>query len=248
MTTVTQTTCSREKCLKRIRANSLCSTHNNQRNESRNPHCKTPNCRNKVRARGLCSGHYNEAIESEKPLCSAPNCQGRVRARGLCRAHYNKSRKNGEVIVNKCSFEGCDKDRHAKGFCQGHYVQDRVGNGMRPLSSPRTNTGDDSGLINHYGYREVFIKTEWGYDRKLEHRHVMEEHLGRPLRDKENVHHKNGIRDDNRIENLELWKSAQPSGQRIRDLIDFANQITDLYGKDPAPYGNDLPSRGMIEG
>ena len=64
-----------------------------------------------------------------------------------------------------------------------------------------------------------------------EHVIVMEVMLGRDLHDFETVHHKNGQRSDNRPENLELWASKQPSGQRVEDLIEWAKEILVTYGQ-----------------
>lgn len=81
-----------------------------------------------------------------------------------------------------------------------------------PLES-RTITGRTRSA---HGY--VLIRQPDGR-KKLEHRLVMEQMLGRELGPKERVHHKNGVRDDNRPENLELWvlKGKDPAGVRVAD-------------------------------
>jgi hypothetical protein len=66
-----------------------------------------------------------------------------------------------------------------------------------------------------------------GYVR--EHTMVMEEKIGRYLLKGESVHHKNGDKEDNRPENLELWSSSQPSGQRVEDKLKWAREIISLY-------------------
>jgi len=69
----------------------------------------------------------------------------------------------------------------------------------------------------------------------FEHILVAEELLGRYLLDGESVHHRNGLRDDNRPENLELWTRPQPSGIRVSDAIAWARQIYERYVETCAP-------------
>lgn len=85
---------------------------------------------------------------------------------------------------------------------------------------------------NKNGYIDVLVSP--GSDRYVpEHRMIMEQHLGRPLFPDETVHHRNGLRDDNRLENLELKASSHGKGQTIPDLIAWAKEILTRYEQQP---------------
>jgi hypothetical protein len=63
----------------------------------------------------------------------------------------------------------------------------------------------------------------------FEHILVAEQILGRYLSPGESIHHRNGVRADNRPENLELWTTPQPSGIRVSDAIAWAVEILRRY-------------------
>lgn len=107
------------------------------------------------------------------------------------------------------------------GLCHVHWGRFRNRGTTDPLIRNR------KPYINTNGY--VYERVDGQRQGMLQHRLVMERHLGRPLRPNESVHHKNGIKTDNRPRNLELWVAWQPNGCRVEDLVAFAREVLATY-------------------
>jgi hypothetical protein len=122
------------------------------------------------------------------------------------------------VGVEACSVEGCERRLVGLGLCGMHYQRLKT-TGSVGTAEPIRRANGQGNLSRGY------VDMQINYRRIGQHRLVMEEMIGRPLNPHEHVHHKNGIRSDNRPENLELWVKGHPFGQRPEDLIAFVVQF-----------------------
>lgn len=181
-------------------------------------------------------------IEIFDKLCHHPDgCDNPSFSKGYCRMHYKRLKRTGDlgpvgrIVVGYentvCRHpDGCPNLAMTKGYCSLHYSRFNATGDPGPVGRIKPAQGDGSWVLNAAGYlfRKVTVTGE-GRKTIFQHRFVMEEFLGRKLQDNETIHHKNGDRNDNRIENLELWSSFQPTGQRIKDKLDWAHQIINQY-------------------
>ena len=175
-------------------------------------------------------------------ICVIPNCAAGAVSKGMCSLHYQRVKKHGapDTLLGrggKPRFSmSSDELKHLYEDADSvsslarklgvpiQTVRYRLVNTGIPIrdrgwhspksTPPRKMQESPNWRGGRYRTAKGYIRIQTDHGNVFEHRLVMEKTLGRPLLRTEHVHHLNGIRDDNRPANLELWKGKDPTGVR----------------------------------
>ena len=215
--------------------------------------CVGPKCEKEERSKSLhlCSGHWEQHrlgkplrplrnVRRRGPVCTRPGCDRPHVAKGFCGGHYARWKRGADLDapmrtpwrgqIGACLQDGCDRPKHSRGYCKTHHA--RLWRGTTAMDAPLREAGAWSAWYIKLpsGYVERTRVIDGKKERQLQHRVVWEEAHG-PLLPRQNIHHKNGVRHDNRLENLEMWDTSQPSGQRVEDKLAHAREMFERYAE-----------------
>lgn len=186
-------------------------------------------------------------------MCSVSGCAKQMARKGLCTSHFYRFTHGIPLDApwrherpTICIADGCDRKAGTLSLCTLHYQRKKSG---KPFSDPAHGTIERSPGSDGYINLRVPLGTpgSWrrspnaSYSYMLEHRYVMQEFIGRPLATAETVHHRDGNRSNNAIENLELRTGAHGKGITVFDGAEVHIDFLLQYG------GLDLEERAMLE-
>lgn len=148
-----------------------------------------------------------------KHTCIIEGCEKNRYGNGYCRPHWYGNKQYGDPLAvreylkgggtGKCSIEECHRLVRAKRFCTKHL--DRFTKYGSPYITKYATPG--SGHINKRGYKIIRCDGKAGF----EHKFIVEQKLGRSLTNNEDIHHLDGNKLNNHLNNLIVLSKSDHS-------------------------------------